>query len=664
MKLPFFSLPKTKQEYYLGLFLKEEEGTVMVIAKHRGRVEVRESEKFLYSNGWENLTDDIDEVLYRLEKKLGTTVNKTIFFVYSHFIDERAGDIKKPYLTKIKELVKNLELTAMGYIECIEGAARLMQSKESIPPTAIFIELDRHDFSLFVYKGGKQAQKISLARTDNITDDLQLALKDIKGQSLLPSRIVLYDGDNLDAAAEKIISFRFEEDYFVQLPRVDILPTDEIKDSLADIFAEQIVPDAGETVEEPAKKPEESFGFLINEDIKEKVVSAPPVQKPVFIMPRFNLPTLPPIPKINLSFLTGKVAAIVGVIIIIAALFLNEYFFHKADIKVYLASQPISKEADFELDYSIATSSAKFSDQAVATGQRQIGDPARGQVTLHNFDDKERVFAKGTVIQSAALNFLTDTEVKVASSSIASDGSAKLPGKNNAGVTAEAIGPEGNLAKGSRFTIEGLSNSLYFAINESALSGGTKKTVKTVAAEDQEKLEAAVLAAAKKQIKTPGGARGEILSTLTETEISQASFSREVGEEAQEVGIDADVETTFYLYDKDKLLTDIQEELKNNVKLGYSLDKSLISYKVDEGTLAVNENSLSLSLIINAKAIKKVSEADIIANLKGRHQNNLSVLKDKFGVQAYDLKINEPIPIFAKFLPFFKKNINLTISAR
>ena len=448
------------------------------------------------------------------------------------------------------------------------------------------------------------------------------------------------------------------------MPRVDILPTDEIKNSLADIFAEQIVPDAGETVEEPAKKPEESFGFLINEDIKEKVVSAPPVQKPVFIMPRFNLPTLPPIPKINLSFLTGKVAAIVGVIIIIAALFLNEYFFHKADIKVYLASQPISKEADFELGYSIATSSAKFSDQAVATGQRQIGDPARGQITLHNFDDKERIFAKGTVIQSAALNFLTDTEVKVASSSIASDGSAKLPGKNNAGVTAEAIGPEGNLAKGARFTIEGLSNSLYFAINESALSGGTKKTVKTVAAEDQEKLEAAVLAAAKKQIKTPGGARGEILSTLTETEISQASFSREVGEEAQEVGIDADVETTFYLYDKDKLLTDIQEELKNNVKLGYSLDKSLISYKVDEGTLAVNENSLSLSLIINAKAIKKVSEADIIANLKGRHQNNLSVLKDKFGVQAYDLKINEPIPIFAKFLPFFKKNINLTISAR
>lgn len=665
MKLPFFSIPLSKQEYYLGLFLKEEEGTVMIIAKHGGRVEIRESEKFLYSNGWENLVSDIDEVLYRMEKKIGTTVNRTIFFVYSHFIDERVGDIKKPYLTKIKELVKNLELTAMGYIECVEGAARLLKTKENIPPTAIFIELDRHDFSLFVYKGGHQAQKISLARTDNITDDLQVALKDIKGQSLLPSRIILYDGDNLDNAAEKIISFRFEEDYFVQLPRVDILPAEDIKHALTDIFAEQIAPSVDETAEEPKTKPEESFGFLINEDIGQKqATTSPPSlpQKPSFVMPRFKLPTLPNIPKINLSFLTGKVAAIVGVVIIVLALFLNEYFFHKADIKVYLAAESIDKGADFELNYSIATSSAKLTNQIEATGQRQIGDPARGELTLHNFDDSERVFSKGTVVQSAALNFITDTEVKVASATIASDGSAKLPGKNNVAITAEAIGPEGNLAKGTRFTIEGLPSSLYFAINESALSGGTKKTVKTVAAEDQEKLEAAVLAAAQKQIKTPPGARGEILSGLTETQISQSVFSREVGEEAQEVGIEADVETTFYLYDKDRLMADIQKELSPEVKSGYSLDRSLINYKIDEAEL--NGDTLSLALTINAKAIKKIASDQIITSLKFRHKNNLSILKDKFGVQAYDLKINEPIPFLSNFLPIFAKNINLSILAR
>ena len=272
------------------------------------------------------------------------------------------------------------------------------------------------------------------------------------------------------------------------------------------------------------------------------------------------------------------------------------------------------------------------------------------------------MFAKGTTIQSPALNFLTDTEVKVASATIASDGSAKLPGKNTASVTAGAIGPEGNLAKGTRFTIEGLSSSLYFAINDQAFSGGTKKTVKTVAADDQEKLEGAILALAKKQIKPPSGSRGEIISSLTETQISQSTFSKEVGEEAGEVGIDANVETTFYLYDKDKLLTAIQKDLSPAVKSGFSLDKSLINYKVDKVDLAGDR--LSLSLTINGKAVKKVSEKDIVAALSGRHQNNLSFLKDKFGVQEYDLKIVEPIPFLSKFLPWFRKNINLTISAR
>lgn len=660
-------MPAVKHDYYLGLFLKEEEGELFVITAHRGRVEIKETEKFLYSNGWENLTNDIDEVLYRVERKLGSALNKTIFFVYSHFIDERVGDIKKPYLAKIKELVKNLELTAMGYIECIEGAARLIQNKESIPATAIFVELDRRDLSLFIYKGGKQTKKVSIARTDNITDDLLSILKDAKGQSLLPSRIILYDGENLDAAAEKIISFRFEEDYFVQLPRVDILHADEIKHALVEIFAEQIGQGTVEEVVEQEKPPEESFGFLINEDIKDLPAGRQenkfvPPQKTAFVMPAFKLPILPAIPKLDLSSLSGKIAAVVGVVIIVVALFLNEYLFHKADMKVYLAAEPINKEGAFELNYTVATSSASLSDQTETTGQRQIGDPAHGQATIHNFDDKEKVFTKGTTLQTAALNFVTDAEVKVASATIASDGSAKLPGKNTVAVTAESIGPEGNLGKGTRFTIEGLSSGLFFAINDSAFSGGTKKAVRTVAAEDLEKLEGAVLAAAKKQVKTPAGARGEILSNLTETEITATNFSREVGEEADAVTVEADVATTFYLYDKDKLLRDIQEELTPSLKTGYILDKSLISYKVDEVDL--NGDSFSLSLSINAKAIKKVSPEAILVDIRGRNKNNLSLLKDKFGVEAYDLKIKEPIPLLRNFLPVFKKNINLSISAR
>jgi len=155
MKFPFFSKKIQKQSYYLGIFLKEEEGILLVISQSATGAIVQEREKFNYSNGWENLSNDIDEILYRMEKKFNYQFSKTIFFVYSHLVDDKTGDIKKPYLQKIKDLVKNLEIEAVGYIECYEAVSSLLEEKEEIPLTAVLVELDKSQIGIFVYKGGK-----------------------------------------------------------------------------------------------------------------------------------------------------------------------------------------------------------------------------------------------------------------------------------------------------------------------------------------------------------------------------------------------------------------------------------------------------------------------------------------------------------------------------
>ena len=65
MKIPFFSnfSNKADKEFYLGLFLKETEGIVMIFLKENGRLELVDKERFDYTNGWENLTNDVDEAL-------------------------------------------------------------------------------------------------------------------------------------------------------------------------------------------------------------------------------------------------------------------------------------------------------------------------------------------------------------------------------------------------------------------------------------------------------------------------------------------------------------------------------------------------------------------------------------------------------------------------
>ena len=70
MKFPFFSKKPGKDDTYLGLFLKEEEGIALILTRQQGKIVIKEKEIFQYTNGWENLTEDVDEALYKLEKNL------------------------------------------------------------------------------------------------------------------------------------------------------------------------------------------------------------------------------------------------------------------------------------------------------------------------------------------------------------------------------------------------------------------------------------------------------------------------------------------------------------------------------------------------------------------------------------------------------------------
>ncbi|GIW64981.1 MAG: hypothetical protein KatS3mg092_0914 [Patescibacteria group bacterium] len=127
----FFKKNKDNDNHYLGLFLKEQRGSIFLMKKKDNEIFVIDQINFNYTNGWENLINDIDENLYQLEEKHKVTLSKTIFFLYSHFIDDVTKNIKEPYLKKIKNIAKNLELEALGYIECYEAVSLYLEKKRT-----------------------------------------------------------------------------------------------------------------------------------------------------------------------------------------------------------------------------------------------------------------------------------------------------------------------------------------------------------------------------------------------------------------------------------------------------------------------------------------------------------------------------------------------------
>lgn len=673
MNIPFFSNKKNK-EFYLGIFLKEDRGILMIFLKENGRLELVDREKFNYTNSWENLTNDVDEALYKLEKNLELEIKKTIIFVYSHLIDEKIGDIKSVYLQKIKKLTKSLDLEPMGYIECFEAISFYLQKENNISLNAILIEIDKTQVGIFAFIGGKNNLRKVIGRTDNIIADLTEGFEEIKKNTILPSRIVLYDSDDLNDTATKILSHRWSSDFFIQIPKVDILSEDEVINGLMNIFGEQIKNEASsyvKTTEDRPKDKGENFGFVINEDIAEKSIEQGiilPKTNFLNIFRKFVTKFLSIFPvkkkqnnfKINFS---GKIFIVVGISIIIFGLFINEYFFHKANLTVYLPTQILEKNAKLDIEYRLASTSADFSGNIDTTGKQDIGDKARGQVTIHNFDEKEKIFAKGMLLQASKLSFVLDTDVKVASSSLTADGSAKLPGKNSGSVTASQIGQEGNLSKSQRFSFDGLSSTTFFAVNDSAFSGGSKKQIQTVAKKDQDNLKAAIINKAKNKIPSIKAQSYEtVAASLSETDFSKIIFSKEIGEESSKLSLQATVNTTQYLYNKKIFLDKILTLLNPEVKDGYSLEDKNISYTVNK--ISNEGGTLTIDAKIKAKAVIKISSDEIKKSLLGKNKSNIKeILKSQYKIDGYDFNISEPLPIVKDFLPFFQKNINLKNSS-
>ena len=667
MALSFFKFPKSGGETYLGLFLKEDSGTALVLEEKNGELIILEKQRFNYSNSWENLIEDVDEVLLKLEKQTKKNLNKTIIFVYSHFVDEKTGEIKKPYLTTIKDLFKNLELKPLGYIESYQGVLNHLEGKESSPLTAILVELDRTNFGVFVYKLGTRVFGESLARTDNLIDDLSEVFSKLKG-SLLPSRIILYNTSDLDSKSAEILAHRWSPQMFVNLPRVEIVKEDDLLRNLVKIFYDQIHQGQSDN-KEPVK---EVMGFMINSDIQKKQPadeqSSVKKEDQSF---KLNINIKNIISRIGLSGLKmpggKKITLIVAGLVIGLSLTLTEVYFHKADLTVFLPTKSVEKKVGLdELKVPVATISADFSKTSSVTGKRDIGEKAKGEVTIHNFDDQEKVFAKATVLQAKGLEFTLDEEVKVASASVLPDNSAKLPGKSKAKMTASKIGSDSNLAKGQKFSIGSLSINTYFALNEAAFSGGTKKEVKTVSKTDLEDLKTVLLAEAKKdltaKIKKSLKTNEKLFESLTEYEFKSQTFSREVGEEASDLNLKAKVTASYYLYDNRELLVLIKKSLSKEIPEGYSVDEEKIAYNITKAKKTGDK--IVLEIEVKTNAMKTVAPEKVIMAVTGKRSSQLDkIVKTEFGALGYKLDIKPSWPLIGNFLPLIKKNINLKFSS-
>lgn len=296
------------------------------------------------------------------------------------------------------------------------------------------------------------------------------------------------------------------------------------------------------------------------------------------------------------------------------------------------------------------------------TGKKEIGDKAKGTVTIFNSNTTGTTIPTGTVITSSNdLKFVTDKAVTVASAS-GDIFSGTEPGKADVGVTAEKFGTNYNLPSNTKFSVEGSSS--VAAKNDKPFSGGTKKEVKVVAKKDQDKLvtdlEKQLETEAKADIQKKAKAGSVVLPNFISINFDKKSFSKDVDEQATEVSLTATIKYKGVSYKKSDILSFAKKKLEEG-------DSKL---EVDEGSIEASATDLkekgdgaSAKLKIKARLVPKLDEKELAKEISGNSTKDATRKLNQIDeVNKVDIKIFPPIPLLPNRLPFSSGKIKIVVN--
>jgi len=387
------------------------------------------------------------------------------------------------------------------------------------------------------------------------------------------------------------------------------------------------------------------------------------------------------LPKIPLpSLLTGKRPFILPIIVLAAIVIigsiLSYVYFYKTQAQIVISVKPKLVDQSADVIFS-KTSPSDFSKNIIAakaisttvdgsltidtTGKKDVGNKAKGTVTIYNNSDSSVNLDNGTTIKSSnGLTFSTDKSVTVASAS-GDVFSGTKPGTSDVAVTAKDIGTESNLPSGTKFTIG--SNSSLAAKNDSAFSGGTKKQVQVVSKNDIAKLKTelpkSLEGKAKDAISQKADSSTTLLPTLTVASLNKTNFDNNTDDEAKKVKLTASVVFEGLAYENDELTNYAKTLLKDK----YSQDISDKSIKNSiEDANEKNDSQIEAKLTIEAGLLPDINTQDVTNKIKDMSakaaQEYLANLPQ---VANSKITFSPGIPFLSMIFPKLPNNITVEI---
>lgn len=281
-----------------------------------------------------------------------------------------------------------------------------------------------------------------------------------------------------------------------------------------------------------------------------------------------------------------------------------------------------------------------------ATGEKEVGEKAQGQVTFENCESESAITVPaGTVLSANGNNYTTLSDATVPGGS---GFACSTPGASAAvGIAASEVGEGYNTDDGTVFSVSGRngpSGVFYFrAVAQTAIDGGSSETVKVVSAADIERAKGDLIGKSTDDQKT------ELRSQFGEdTIVIESSFAKKQGKAVSSPAVGEEVAdgkkakltvpTTYTMYGVAK--AELESYLTANFedRLGNQNTQRVYDTGVDSAQLSGfkkgSNDTLTATLIATGQVGPKIDESAVKDMVKGKITGDVqSTLQSIDGIQ-------------------------------
>jgi hypothetical protein len=291
-----------------------------------------------------------------------------------------------------------------------------------------------------------------------------------------------------------------------------------------------------------------------------------------------------------------------------------------------------------------------------ATGSKEVGGKASGQITIYNYWSSEPqplVETTRFVHNSTNKLFRTTQAVTVPGTRIVEG--ETVPGTATVNIQASEVGSDYNVGPG-QFNIPGLpaaKRSKIYGQSDSGLSGGYKKQILVVSQEDYNSAKDSLLSEIDKELngKLDQKLDGWQYFDKKQEKILQESASPDVDQEAGSFELSLKKQAKTYAYQQEGFVEAIKEKFEESLSgqkelLTDGLEENI---KIKKSNLNFDQGKIELTVDVKGKTIPKLDQEIVIKNIRNKDKIEAERYLTGFS-QIKDARI-DLWPFWVKFVP-------------